>query len=270
MTLNKENIEEQILLFIDGELDEVAEQQLMDYIEAHPAFQAMLDEYLMAKLDVGETAIFSDKESLMRHETKVIPISKKTAFTRIAAAAAIVIVMLGSLWLFQKEEGDDQTIIAINKYSLSPQNQTTAPQPATDTASTIASIKSKYDSNKTKTKIYRPAATETAVQAHEQRIAHKRTELTPIADLQHVSIQEVQANIIGTTYTIPSTAIATEDKTALPQWLPIKEENLQGFNDLVARIEDLKETIQEKRAQLKSQTIVVSVAGKEFTIGNKQ
>ena len=57
------------------------------------------------------------------------------------------------------------------------------------------------------------------------------------------------------------------ERKPLPEWLPVTEENLQGVNDLVAHIQALKESIQEKAQSLKNTAFVIRFGDKQISIG---
>jgi len=266
MTLNKENIEEQILLFIDGELNEVAEQQLMTYIEAHPEHKALLEAYMMTQLADEEHIVFPDKELLLRKEEHIVPFKKKPVFARIAAAAVLALIAVSTVYIL-KNDDTDNPLTAINNKKSRVEKYVTAQQK--DTSKVLAKIEPKQ--NKQTPTIQRQQGFKKDISSKEEVVARQKNDIDFIATQQQLAMQNVSyINAIPQEQLQVIALAEKEERGGLPQWLPIKEENLQGLNELVAKVQDLRETIQEKKAQLKSQAIVLTVAGKEFTIGNKQ
>lgn len=273
MNLNKENIEEHILLFVDAELDEDAAQQLMEYIEEHPEYQAMLDAYMMTQLDQAELIAYPDKEALLQKETQIVPLPLRPQWKRWAAAAALLIIA-GSAFFFlnKKEEINDQNQVARQKQIVDPiMPGKTDPAAAKD--SSMAPVIAKQVSKSIPNPVTAKRQNNTPVAGNQQEhiaVVSKEEEVTPLVLQQQPSLQETRIDIVATEQinTLEQPEIAATDK--LPGWLPVNEENLQGVNDLIAHIQTLKEKVQQKTSKLKGAAFVIRFGDKEIGLGNNK
>lgn len=101
--VNKENYEEYMVLYADGELDQHEEAALLAYVEENPHLQEELDLYAATKMIPDETIVFADKESLMKPQG-----GRRTIFFggwQTYAAAASVAILL-AVFFFNKKSDD--------------------------------------------------------------------------------------------------------------------------------------------------------------------
>ncbi len=87
--ITEENIQYWMLMKTDNELNAADEKMLDEMVKKNPVYQQELSLLQKAKLDAGETIEFAHKESLYRHETRVV----RFAWMRMAAAAAVVLLV---------------------------------------------------------------------------------------------------------------------------------------------------------------------------------
>lgn len=101
--VNKENYEEYMVLYADGELNQQEETALLAYVKEHPQLQEDLDLYAATKMIPDETIVFADKKSLMKPKG-----GGRTIFFggwQTYAAAASVAILLAVFFFNRK--GDD-------------------------------------------------------------------------------------------------------------------------------------------------------------------
>lgn len=267
MKLTKENIEEYLLLLVDDELDAVEAAEVKTYIAQHEEYQALLALYRATKPDHDEAPyVFPDKESLLRRETAAMPVG--TGKLRIWKQAAVVALFVGvGLALAMIALRNDRVEI-----SKSPSAVATAIQ---------------EDNNRTKEaerkipvqqpaplviagvqKAARPLATAKA-RREEQPTAR------PVARLREETIAPLAAATAPAMFAeehvapigqavdreaVPTLATARKE---LPEWLPVKEESLDGVNDLVSQAQELRDNIAGKAKMLKKASFVIRIGDKD-------
>lgn len=271
MNLNKENIEEHILLFVDAELDEDAAQQVMEYIGEHPEYQAMLDTYMMTQLDSTELIVYPDKAALLQKETQVVPLPLRPQWKRWAAAAALLIVAGSAFFFLNNKEGvPDQNQVAIHKQFVDPVTPGPA-DPAAAKDSVVPPVLAKQV-NSTRSTVTAKVQKVQPVTGHQQEhlAEPEEQEVTPLALQQQPSLQEARINIVAKEQinTLEQPELASNEK--LPGWLPVNEDNLQGINDLIEHIQTLKEKVQQKTSRLKGAAFVIRFGDKEIGLGNNK
>ncbi len=70
MEVNKNNIEEQILMYVDGELDTADAKAVLQYIALHPEWQSLLEEYKSLVLQPDTDIVFEGKETIAPPRTR--------------------------------------------------------------------------------------------------------------------------------------------------------------------------------------------------------
>lgn len=266
MEITKENIEGQILLYIDGELDEAASANLLAYVALHEEYKPMLQAYEAVKIEPDEDIVFPHKELLLHIEPQVVAF-KKTTVIRWAAAVVLLIglgVVAGILFRPSDNIPDEK-----NKVAKKPAPQHNAmPQemPATKDSVLVAKIDEKKQS-KTGTVPYNAVAVIKPVVNKSDVIevpVRKKEDIAsiPMAATNEITVAVLPKHINATILDKPELPDATPVKEALPEWVPIKEETLEGANDLIAHIQTLKENLLNKTISLKNATVV-------FRWGNK-
>lgn len=275
MKLSNENIEEYILLLADHELGEAEEAEVMSFIEQHAVYQPMLNAYLATRLDPADGFVFPDKDSLLQPETNItLPLQKRNIKPlRWAAAAAILIGVLvaGSLLFSDREikDSNDKTLASKDTIRTGPAGKLNTINPDTILLTKVMSkIHVTNVVNVRTSKVVRPS------QIHFAAIAQatpKEKEMVP-ARLEDVALYTVPTHANADAQLI---AIAEQqhgisddnDGKSLPAWLPVNKENLQGLNDLVAHVQQLKERIEEKAQSFKKIAIVFNIGDREISIG---
>ncbi len=270
MVINKENIEEYLLLLIDGELSEADEMQVMTFVENHAEYQLLLDQYLDTKLE-DEPIVFEGKEDLIKPEENVVPFRK--AGSKIFAWAAAV---GGVIWIG----------IA---FQLMHSNQI---EPASPIAKQVESANHNIDSVPKQNIVVAVKKEEMTREETARRVVPKQAKVVSKV-AQNVTIISCKATVVetqldtlkplaGANFTPLNANAATTANIALLQvpenkieeTEPEKKSNglpdasrLEGVNALLAQVETLKENVESKAKILKNMTVAIRLGGKEFTIG---
>lgn len=98
--VNADNYKEWLLLYVDNELTAAQKQQVMLFIENHPAVQKELELFEQARLE-PETIVYPGKEKLYHSETRV----RRIYWWRIAAAATLILAT-GSFFLSRMNKSE--------------------------------------------------------------------------------------------------------------------------------------------------------------------
>jgi hypothetical protein len=105
--VTKENYEEYLLLYADGELGGQEEKELLAFIAQHPELQKELDAYKAARLSPDTDVVFKDKQKLLRPtvdiaaptvdklkptvDRKTIPFDRRWLYAAAACIAGILV-----------------------------------------------------------------------------------------------------------------------------------------------------------------------------------
>lgn len=279
MEVNKNNIEEQILLYVDGELNAEEAKVLLQYVAQHPEWRTLLDEYSNLLLQPDTDMVFEGKEALLQPEVQTIAFVKKgNSFKSLRWAAAAVLVMgaAGLAWMFSREEQGNAL----------PGHATIAMQPLQTPAVTTNTITDTVAARPVQpvavasnnNRIAPKAAAQQTVLAHTaqpvQEIQRKEEQLAPIAGntlaLNDTKVQPSPAaemqrpEALQALQQEPQVAVNTE---SLPSWLPVSGDKLDGVNDLLSHIREVKEKVAAKAAILKKSTFVIRLGEKEIAFG---
>lgn len=265
MVINNENIEEYLLLLIDGELSSVDELEVMTFIEAHNEYQLLLDRYLDAKLDVDDSIVFEDKESLLKPETQILHFSKERIVYYRAAVAAVVILLTGIAFRIAvvDKKVPQQSIVLHAEKKKSIIN--TLPEKA------LVSNVHKEASGKPGSRRNNRQAIE-QIQSSKNAIIENDTE-RHIASLKPLPVVDRSALAVNAAITVNAEKISLPDYPEM-EMTATKQEGLlnngnrmDAVNALLARVEALKDNIENKTKGLKNMTVAIRLGGKEFTIG---
>ena len=113
MQINRNTYEELFLLYNDGELSLEEQKAVEDFVRENPDLEQELILLQGAVFTPDEGIVFEDKESLYRHERKVVPFP----WYRLAAAAVVLFALTTIGWLFldNKEDAMQQQPMASKK-----------------------------------------------------------------------------------------------------------------------------------------------------------
>ena len=113
MTITTDNYESWFYRYSEGELDEREQREVEAFAVQHPALADELNLYDPELKLQAAPMVFADKESLMKHDHKVVPLWRWA----VAACLAVVLMTGAGLFIFQRE--DNGPVVA----------QATLPQP---------------------------------------------------------------------------------------------------------------------------------------------
>jgi hypothetical protein len=265
MVIHKENIEEYLLLLIDGELSGAEEGEVLAFVDNHPEFQLLLDAFLQTKLE-DTTIVFEDKASLLKEEAVVLPIQKRKPFLAIAAAVALLIGLGFVFSVMIKNRKPMETSMA----------SVTTARTITDTTDTTTTKKWVAESRKSEA-VKQPRKVHVVKQSLKEKsniasatasakVNIEALEPLPTGNYSPAVINEVRTDIAINTARLNPVTIE-ESKEESRGWAPIKTEKLEVLNVLIAQVETLKDELQAKTKALKITTVAIRLGGKEFTIG---
>lgn len=262
MDINSENIDEYLLLLLDGELTEAAEKEVMAIVESSPEYKALLDEYMLTKLD-DEAIVFEDKAMLLKPETVMVPMRRESIYTAVAAALA-VIICAGVLLKMQYNNPEQAAPLATQHTVEKVITDTASEQPLMvkqDHEEERAQRVVKQTSNKGN-KVAAPA--NIAMVAVDPRPQAEELNRLPVAGLKMMDINSDQ-KIIASEITLqsindtpPDNAVAINDEDTGRRAL---------LNSLVAQFETMKDNMQEKAKSIRISAVSIQLGNKAFTIG---
>lgn len=133
-----EVLQEQLLLHVDGELDDGSASKLNKQIAIDEDLRKEWDELSRVKLDAGDKDIFENKSILYRHErSKVVSIR----FWRLAAAAILILAFLiTGITVLRSKQADDPIANNEPKNKIVPANKKAAPVETGTNNNNIAQI----------------------------------------------------------------------------------------------------------------------------------
>ena len=268
MELNDNNIEEQILLLADGELEAPAVEAVLAYIGQHAEYQAMLDAYLSVQLQPEEDIVFPGKESLLREEPQTMalkPRSMMSGWRWAAAVALLLIVGVAAALLLQRPDYNEGPSVA----KQSPVVQKAVP-PAVQQGSLIASVNPEKQTKA-------PQKDRKLVPQRPLNSSRRQSPVVAVVEPQQRKIESIAslATVAGQNLPVATDPVAVQEKKEAlvavvqepsPSWSPLKEETVQGVNELVAQVRTFREDVRQKTQLLKNATIVLRLGNKEIAL----
>lgn len=154
--MQKEDIDEQLLSYIDNELTAAEKENLKKQLSTNALYTAELASLLKTKLDPEETIVYPNKQELYRHTAKLISFRMWMQ----VAAAVVFVVFVSGLYLTEtyKDEPSFANNVMPGKPKLNaepalPQNtapvNTTSEETETPALATMATIKEATSAEKT-------------------------------------------------------------------------------------------------------------------------
>lgn len=279
MEVNTNNIEEQILLYVDGELDTAGAKALLQYIALHPEWRTMLEEYKSLVMQPDTAIVFEGKDALLQPEEagQTIVFKKANNFKQLrwAAAAVLLIGAAGLTWMLNREEEGLVLPATTGSVALQPkQLPATAIVSLKDTIAPTAVVATTQRATVAQSTVARPTQPQKQEAPQESSGARNQAPVvTPLAGSTVTAIAMEEQPLAGRELQLPETQQqhVTEEVAinadALPQWLPVNAEKLEGVNDLLGHIKNVKDKVAAKAAVLKNSTFVLRFGAKEIAIG---
>jgi hypothetical protein len=275
--VNKENYEEYMLLYADGELSEAEVKALHAFVDANPELRSELEAYKATHLVPDTTMVYEHKEKLMKSSGggKTIALGKWWMY----AAAACVILFAVMITRNNNTTTTDSTSVATKETPKTNTPQTmdnpkefhSTPVKPVSHENAIADVKATSKKQQVK-------STQLQIPKQEPIIAKKEEPKQP--ETQHTPItqpkQEEPVTVKTETQQTPVTqqqpssaneAIAlqrvTDDKNNLLQRLPFNREKTEGVTVFAEAVNERIEKIKEIKDNMKD-------AEFKFRIGNKE
>lgn len=132
--------QEQLLLYIDDELNNYEAASVKKAVELNPGLQKELQWLQHSKLNADTTIVFPDKTLLYKETEPYRVFYMGTVIRRWAAAAAIILLMGSGLWLILNNNNKPPENLVIKKPgSVKPTNKEIAPTIITKTTESLQS-----------------------------------------------------------------------------------------------------------------------------------
>jgi len=269
VVINNENIEEYLLLLLDGELEAAGEAQVLAYVEIHPEYQSLLDAFLQTRLE-EETIVFEDKESLLKPEPRVVTFPKYRKSLAWAAALLLLAGIGGVFRMMVQQPSDNTPSVTVAGHlqqgagsrnaSVLPGQQTTAGRQHSAIAVAPAQTAALMPAKRTA----KVMAAQPGTMIHERQQTEAPEVLAVAGYSVAVPAEEVPAVAIDRGK-IPFPEIQ-ESSGINNNWSLIDPQKFEVIDALIAQAETLKEEVQEKAKTLRVNTVAIRLGGREFTI----
>lgn len=268
MKLTQENIEEYILLLVDDELDDAAVAEVNTFIATHEEYRTLLDAYLSVKLDAGDAMAYPDKAHLLKAEPVAIPLQRP--YRWLWSGAAVVVLMLGLSLILLRKGGDEKAlpVVTLASSQAVPAKVPPVVQPAVDEDTSPASpaAVAKTTVRKQHVTTAKERAKPQPVAGHTDAVAYRVKETIPALDTRMEPRYLSEASPVVAARSLPgerAPAMLVSNRS-LPTWVPVKEESLEGMNDLVNQAQELRNNISEKARMLKKASFVIRIGDKDI------
>lgn len=286
--VNLENYEEYMMMYADGELNEVATKALMDFVAANPELAKELEAYSATKLVPDTTMVYANKDQLM----KAPPTGGRTIGMRtwwMYAAAAAVLLFTVTI-IRQGSDTADSPAVASNTPAVQQPVSTPPTQtPVTDHKtekdsnkeklhsnpiipvnheSNLASNKSKVESRKSKTVVEEQPKEEIKI-AKEEKITPAPQQ--PAYKPENEPVQQVLAQQTEKPNKIEEISTPTEEtnneqpkqRRRLLDLLPISKNKKEGASMIASAVSKRVENVTEN---LKDTDIKLKIGNKEIFV----
>jgi hypothetical protein len=127
--ISSENYTEFLLSFVDRELSKEEENMLAEFLKRNPQAKLELDLLLMTKLEPDQSVVFPEKSFL--YKTTKVPSKLAGLNWWKVAAAAVVILMAGLMWIIFQENEVPVTNPQLAQDSNSQKNENISPSTVT-------------------------------------------------------------------------------------------------------------------------------------------
>lgn len=261
MIINKGNIEEYVLLLIDGELNAAEETEVMAFIDNHDEYRLLLDQFLDTKLDI-ETLAFEDKESLLKAETTLLPLKKRKSYMAWAASIA-AIIGVGIIFKIMNSDKVSVNSSATSGYSMASLKMDTAGK--NTVAIQVVDVVEKKPVKRTDHAVTKQIKENKVVPPVAERV--KADELQPlaVADYRTVNIEHNSSLEPVELVPSPTRIISPVDSDETDNAF-VSADKLDIFNELADELISVKDNIKEKVKSIRISSLAISFGNKEYTI----
>jgi hypothetical protein len=261
--INKENYEEYLCSYVDGELNEAEVKALFQFLEAHPELKKELTAFEATKLQPDTSLVFENKNLLLQKEGgTIIPfLNWKTM-----SAAAAIALLLGMSWKFWNDDTNTHTptppIVAIKETPSTPTKDST--QPTTPPKERLVIKEQKTN---------QPFMTHhLSTQPPILAIPQETIALLPSKTVNDKTLLPVENSKQEMTSMVANIAVATDniyveaDKKTLLDLLPNSEEKKAGLNDIAEALNNKLEQAKTFSQNLKETTFAFHLGGRDFIL----
>lgn len=276
MKLTKENIETQIMLYVDNELSAEELRSLLTYLGQHPEYEALLREYQNSVLP-PEELFFAEKNQLMQAENrKVIPFR---IISGVAAAIAIILAIAGYYqWINNDDLLHNKRVMALNSSDSVANSQPKVVAKADNVGQKqdAAPAGKPYQRLHGRAQNVLPVNAPILVMQGQKKnvLAIKPMPLLPsavIADIQQP--EQVEVAPVEPDFS-EQQPIAAQEPAHQPGVLPANQiaaileqsDRLKGAHSLVAELDERKNKAVDTWQQIKSANVILKIGSKKIMI----
>lgn len=273
--VNRDNYEEYMMLYVDGELNDAAQQELLEYIEQHPECAAEFQLYQQIRVQPDRTQVFPDKESLLRTMPAGRTMRLGNWKTYSAAAAVLLLVVLAAARWLRPDDSSHQnavTLVKEGRYDVEksvPVDVKAAEEPFVETAGEAPSPP-----------IQAKGSVLMAKQSNSAKAEKTRNTVASSDDEQLLGISPVAYRLYEVLEPrlmtppipiLPETAMEASNSGASPKrdlLALLPEEKQQGLQTLKQHVDDKRKQAKVIRDNLKETQLALRLGNKDLFVIN--
>ena len=261
--VNRENYEEYMILYADGELDTLGVQELKDFISKNPELYDELAMYQQLRMvpDVG--IVHPDKEALLKKPaTRIINLS---AWQRYSAAAAILLLLCLAFYKYDQKPNDIKTAVIQPPRSKDTLN-TIINKEQTIQKPLVATVDNKHTPTIAKPVIKKYVTNRTSGKREDSNLPVVIISNTNMHTLPVAQIIPSQKNEIASTITVPAISTSAQEKenSNLLAKLPLSPSRTEMLNDIKNSFAGRLDQIQNLANNIKDTRLVIRIGSKEI------
>lgn len=269
MELNEKNIEEQILLYVDGELNKQEESILFTYLKQHQEAMDLLEEYKRTNIPV-ETIVYPEIDDLLRKEQKTIRLMSWKKPELGIAAALLLLLGLSVAFQWSRTNSEPNQPAVFSELAMQKRNATLPDKEKKP--SKVVPQSSEEENLLSKQQIIKRSAEQHFIDKKNKERGFQEVEA--IAFLPIVKPREQLITPIFVKVT-PKANVKTDnkmlakkvvEKDVLNKLIAVSEksEKLQGVNDLLNQVQDKRRNIQTGWENLKHTKFTLQLGNQEI------
>lgn len=264
MNINHDNIEAYIIDYIDGELDDATSTAVLDFIQLHPTYQTMLDEYkqtIMCEEPLPAHITF-DKSTLYKSEENdhIVAFKPKYQWKNAVAAILVLGIMVPFLWP-KSVTNDIETNDTISTIST-----TTQHEPVHTTPSQTAAITTHTNVTIAAPKMIALATHDTESKNNTKKALDTRIDEDDISYIANQALATIDIDLKAKELMAPVASI--------PEPIQVNNQNkLSEYFNVNLPIDDMKaegvaliEKINKAKELINNTTIIAKIGNKQFKI----
>lgn len=274
--LTKENIETQIMLYVDNELPAGEARDLLAFLEQHPEYKILLGDYQDSVLQPEEMVFPNKKQLLQAGNVKVVPLRI------VSGVAAAIVIILAFAGYYQWTNNDD---LLNNKEHLTLNRIGRAANSQPQIVAEADSAGPQQDTEPVQKPSQRPGQAQNVLPVNAPMVATQGQQknivvIKPMALLPAVAIAEdsQQSVAVVVAAVVPDLSsqqpILAQKPAQQREELPASQiaaileqsDRLKGVHSLVAELDERKNRAVEAWQQIKSANVILKIGSKDIVI----